>query len=58
MEIYIGVHDYNRHPLGGILSVCETLEQLHLLEKVTRAYMQKAMSSKWVKYQFWGELFL
>lgn len=41
-----------RRQMGGILSICETPEQLPGLENVTGAHIHKAVSSKRVKYQF------
>lgn len=44
----VAVHSYLRRPLGAIL---ETPEWLLRLEKVTRAYIPKTVSGKWVRYQ-------
>lgn len=50
--LYVCVHGCCRHQIGGILSICETPEQLHGLENVAGAQIHKAVSSKRVKYQF------
>lgn len=42
-----GVLGYSRRPLGEILSVGETLEQLRGLDNVTSAYIHKAVSSNY-----------
>lgn len=55
---YIGVHQASSEcNSSSILQfVCETPAFSHRLESVTRAYMDKVLSSKWVKVKFWGEL--
>lgn len=40
--------------LDGIISIHRTPERLHTPENVTRASLHKAVSNKWVKYQFVG----
>lgn len=47
----IDVHGCRRRELGGIPSIHQTPEQLCKLENIT--YIQKVVSSTWVKYQFW-----
>lgn len=43
----------NTLPLEGILYYCETQEQLHGLENVIKASIERlGMSGKWVKFQF------
>lgn len=38
----------------GTLSIRETAEQLRELENVTRDYIEKEVTSKCVKFQFWA----
>lgn len=38
--------------VGGILSVCDTPEQLHGFKKVSRASVNIVIRSKWVKFHF------
>lgn len=40
-----------RCPLGGIISVCETPEQLGGLPSIMKANIDKALSSKWVEFK-------
>lgn len=48
---HTGENGYQGCPLGGILSVCKTLEQLHGLETVTRPSISKVVSSqRWHVY--------
>lgn len=48
--LYVGVHEYRRHPLGGIHFVGELPKRLCGLEN---AYIDVGVSSKWMKVQFW-----
>lgn len=41
-------------PPAGTLSIRETAEQFRELENVTRAYIEKEVTSKCVKFQFWA----
>lgn len=50
---YIGVYDYHRLLLGGILSVSDTPEWLLRLQNVTAAYIKTGVSGKWVEFQLW-----
>lgn len=40
-------------PLGGIISVCETPEQLGGLPYIMRASIDKALTSKWVEFKIY-----
>lgn len=53
LSFYIGADSGRRRPLGGVLPVREPPEQLPGLENTTRAYMDKAVNSKLVKFHFW-----
>lgn len=47
------------HLLGGILSLCETLEGLRGSENVTKTSLDiMVVSRKWMKVEFCGELSL
>lgn len=42
-----------RRPLGGFPSIRESPKQLRGFEDAIRAYIQKVVNRKVVKYQFW-----
>lgn len=39
--------------LGEILSVCQTSEGIHGWKSVSRGTISKAVTSKWVNFNFW-----
>lgn len=56
---YIGAHGHHGLPMGGILSLCGSQQQLCGSENVVRASADMVVSSKWLKMlHFWGTILL